>query len=76
MGIGGMLGAFLGPYAALAVFIGALAGRARRGVLMATGKMGRRTALPFGVFLAFAGVLVLFVGEDIWGAYAGLIGGV
>jgi leader peptidase (prepilin peptidase) / N-methyltransferase len=74
--MGGMLGAFLGPYAALAVFIGALAGALVGGVLMMTGKMGRRTAMPFGVFLAFAGVLVLFVGEDIWGAYAGLIGGV
>jgi leader peptidase (prepilin peptidase)/N-methyltransferase len=74
--MGGMLGAFLGPYAALAVFIGARAGALVGGVLMATGKIGRRTALPFGVFLAFAGVLVLFGGEDIWGAYASLIGGV
>ena len=74
--MGGMLGAFLGPYAALAVFIGALAGALVGGVLMVMGKMGRRTALPFGMFLAFAGVLVLFVGEEIWGAYAGLIGGV
>ena len=74
--MGGMLGAFLGPYAALAVFIGALVGAVVGGVLMATGEMGRRTAMPFGVFLAFAGVLVLFVGEDIWGAYARLIGGV
>jgi prepilin signal peptidase PulO-like enzyme (type II secretory pathway) len=41
---------------------------------MVMGRMGRRTALPFGVFLAVAGVLVLFVGEDIWGAYARLIG--
>ena len=74
--MGGMLGAYLGPYAALAVFIGALVGALVGGVLMAAGKMGRRTALPFGVFLAFAGVLVLFVGEDIWGAYAGLMEGV
>jgi leader peptidase (prepilin peptidase) / N-methyltransferase len=74
--MGAMLGAFLGPYAALAVFIGALAGTLVGGVLMVMGKMGRRTALPFGMFLAFAGVLVLFVGEEIWGAYAGLIGGV
>jgi leader peptidase (prepilin peptidase)/N-methyltransferase len=72
--MGGMLGAFLGPYAALAVFIGALVGALVGGALMAAGKMGRRTALPFGVFLAVAGVLVLFVGEDIWGAYARLIG--
>jgi len=74
--MGGMLGAFLGPYAALAVFVGALVGALVGGVLMATGRMGRRTALPFGVFLALAGVLVLFVGEDIWGAYVRLIGGV
>ena len=72
--MGGMLGAYLGPYAALAVFIGALVGTLVGGVLMAMGRMGRRTALPFGVFLAVAGVLVLFVGEDIWGAYARLIG--
>ena len=74
--MGGMLGAFLGPYAALAVFIGAVVGAIVGGVLMATGRIGRRTALPFGVFLAFAGVLVLFVGEDVWGAYARIIGGV
>ena len=76
MKMGGMLGGFLGPYAALAVFIGALVGALVGGALMAAGKMGRRTALPFGVFLAFAGVLVLFVGEYIWGAYAGLMEGV
>ncbi len=72
--MGGMLGAYLGPYAALAVFIGALVGTLVGGVLMVMGRMGRRTALPFGVFLAVAGVLVLFVGEDIRGAYARLIG--
>ena len=72
--MGGMLGANLGPYAALAVFIVALVGPLVGGVLMAMGRMGRRTVLPFGVFLAVAGVLVLFVGEDIWGAYARLIG--
>jgi leader peptidase (prepilin peptidase)/N-methyltransferase len=48
--MGGMLGAFLGPDAALAVFIGALVGALVGGVLMAAGKMGRRTALPFGGF--------------------------
>jgi leader peptidase (prepilin peptidase) / N-methyltransferase len=46
--MGGMLGAFLGPYAALAVFLGALCGALTGGLLMATGKMGRRSALPFG----------------------------
>src|SRR3712207_484208 len=48
--MGGMLGVFLGSYAALAVFLGALGGALTGGLLMATGKMGRRSALPFGVF--------------------------
>ena len=67
--MGGMLGAFLGLYALLAVFLGALLGAIVAGVLTATGKMQRRTALPFGVFLAVAGILVSFVGPQIWGSY-------
>jgi leader peptidase (prepilin peptidase)/N-methyltransferase len=50
--MGGMLGAFLGPYAALAVFLGALIGAVVGGLLMAAGKVGRRSALPFGSFMA------------------------
>ncbi len=70
--MGGMLGAFLGLYALLAVFLGAALGAIIAGVLMATGRMQRRTALPFGVFLAVAGVLVSFVGPQIWGSYSEL----
>ena len=70
--MGGMLGAFLGLYALLAVFLGALLGAILAGVLMATGRMQRSTALPFGVFLAVAGVLVSFVGPQIWGSYSEL----
>ncbi len=67
-----MLGAFLGLYALLAVFLGALLGAITAGVLMATGRMQRRTALPFGVFLAIAGVVVSFLGPQIWGSYTEL----
>ncbi len=74
--MGGMLGAFLGPYAALAVFIGALSGTILAGSLMVAGKIERRSALPFGVFLAFGGLLVLFTGRGIWNYYLGLVGGV
>ena len=70
--MGGMLGAFLGLYALLAVFLGALLGAVVAGVLVATGKMQRKTALPFGVFLAVAGILVSFVGPQIWGSYSEL----
>lgn len=73
--MGGMLGAFLGPQAALAVFAGALAGAIVGGALMVVGKMGRRSPLPFGVFLAFGGVVSLFLGTWIWGAYLGVVGG-
>ena len=74
--MGGMLGAFLGPYAALAIFLGALIGALVGGALMAAGKVQRRSALPFGVFLSLAGVVTLFVGQDIWSFYLRLIGGV
>jgi leader peptidase (prepilin peptidase) / N-methyltransferase len=73
--MGGMLGAFLGPYAALAVFFGALLGALLGGVLMAVGKMQRRTALPFGVFLAIGGLFSLFFGEQVWNWYLGVFGG-
>ena len=74
--MGGMLGAFLGPYAALAVFFGALVGALAGGVLMALGKMQRGSALPFGVFLSLGGVVTLFVGQDIWNFYLRMVGGV
>ncbi len=74
--MGGMLGAFLGPYAALAVFFGALVGALAGGVLMALGKMQRGSALPFGVFLSLGGAVTLFVGQDIWNFYLRMVGGV
>ncbi len=74
--MGGMLGVFLGPYAALAVFLGSLAGAVTGGLLIAAGKMRRRSALPFGVFMAFGGLVTLFVGPDLWNFYMHLVGGI
>lgn len=71
-----MLGAFLGLYAALAVFFGALIGAVFSAMLMAAGRVGRRSALPFGSFLALGGFISLFAGEWVWRAYLGLFGGV
>ncbi len=71
--MGGMLGAFLGPYAALAVFLGALIGVVTGGLLMAAGKMRRRSALPFGLFMALGGVVSLFVGPQLWELYMNLV---
>ncbi len=73
--MGGMLGAFLGPYAALAVFLGALSGGVVGGTLMALGRIGRRSRLPFGVFMAFGGLIALFFGPELWHLYLSLIGG-
>jgi leader peptidase (prepilin peptidase) / N-methyltransferase len=71
--MGGMLGTFLGPYAALAVFIGALMGALVGGALIFGGRIRRRDALPFGVFLAVASVFTLFLGQEVWGSYLRLI---
>jgi len=71
--MGGMLGTFLGPYAALAVFLGALIGAVTGGLLMAAGKMQRRSALPFGLFMAVGGIISLFVGPQLWDLYMNLL---
>ena len=73
--MGGMLGAFLGPYAALAVFLGALSGGILGGTLMALGKIERRSPLPFGVFMAFGVLVALFVGPELWRLYLNLVSG-
>jgi leader peptidase (prepilin peptidase)/N-methyltransferase len=72
--MGGMLGAFLGPYAALAVFSGAFGGVLVGMALIAVGRMGRRSALPFGAFMAVGGLVSLFFGRDLWAFYLNLIG--
>ena len=71
--MGGMLGAFLGPYAALAVFLGALIGAVTGGLLMAAGKVHRRSALPFGLFMALGGLISLFAGPQLWDLYLNLM---
>src|ERR671921_1158798 len=71
--MGGMLGAFLGPYAALAVFLGAVIGAVSGGALMVAGKVQRRSHLPFGLFMAIGGVISLFVGPQLWGLYLNLV---
>ncbi len=73
--MGGMLGAFLGPYAALTVFLGAFLGSIVGGLLVATGRIQRHSGLPFGAFLAVASVFTLFLGREVWSSYLRLAGG-
>ena len=68
------VGAFLGWKGALltlllGAFLGSLIGGA---FLLATGR-GRRTPLPFGTFLAAAGLFSLFEGQAVWTWYGGLL---
>lgn len=67
-----MLGFFLGPFAFLAVFLGALLGTVVSVALMAARKIDRRSLIPFGTFMAAGAVVVLFVGPAMWGGYLGL----
>ncbi len=72
--MGAMLGLFLGPYAALAVFLGALTGTVLYAALAPFGKLDRRSALPFGTFMAVGGLVALFAGPALWDLYLNLIG--
>jgi leader peptidase (prepilin peptidase)/N-methyltransferase len=72
--MGGMLGLFLGPYAALAVFVGACFGSVSYAALVGAGKLERGSALPFGTFMAFGGLVALFAGPELWALYLDLVG--
>ena len=72
--MGGMLGLFLGPYAGLAVFVGAVFGTILYVSLVAAGRIGRGSALPFGTFMALGAIVALFAGPELWGLYLDLVG--
>ena len=62
-----VLGLFLGRYVAVAVLAGTLAGALVGAAIMARlgVQQGRKTAVPFGPFLALGGLLALFAGGAI-----------
>jgi leader peptidase (prepilin peptidase)/N-methyltransferase len=64
-----MVGAFLGPMGVLlTVFLGALAGSL---VFLPLRLLGRRIAIPFGVFLAVGALAALVLGDDLVAWYLG-----
>ena len=66
------MGLFLGRALAPAVLIALLAGTAVGLVLIARhGRAARKTAIPFGPFLAFGGVVALLVGDRLVDLYLG-----
>lgn len=66
MKLGAMLGAFLGWRLTLvAVFVAVVVGGAVAVAVLATGRKGRKDAIPFGPFLAVGGVTALFWGQRL-----------
>lgn len=65
--LAGVLGLFLGRSVAVAVLVGVLAGALVGAAIMARVGVakGRKTAVPFGPFLAFGGVVAVLVGPSI-----------
>ena len=70
--LGAMIGAFLGwKLALLAILIGVWSGGAVAIALLATGRKGRKAAIPFGPFLALGGVVSLVWGRPLLAWYLG-----
>jgi leader peptidase (prepilin peptidase)/N-methyltransferase len=70
--LGAMLGAFLGWKPLLvALFVAVMLGGMCAVALLASGKLARKDAIPFGPFLALGGVIALFWGDAIVGWYLG-----
>jgi leader peptidase (prepilin peptidase)/N-methyltransferase len=65
--LAGVLGLFLGRSVVVAILVGVLAGVIVGGVVMARVgvKQGRKTAVPFGPFLAFGGVVAILAGPAL-----------
>lgn len=69
-----MMGAFLGAGGVFAaIFLASLAGSIFGAVLIAKGHGSRRTAIPFGTFLAPAAVVLLLFGDTLAGWYRALL---
>jgi leader peptidase (prepilin peptidase) / N-methyltransferase len=65
--LAGVLGLFLGPSVGVAILSGTLIGALAGAVVMARVGVsaGRKTAVPFGPFLALGGLIALFAGPAI-----------
>ncbi len=69
--LAGVLGLYLGRAVAPAIFIALIAGVVVGAAIIARkgATAGRRTAVPFGPFLALGGVIALFAGDALVDAY-------
>jgi leader peptidase (prepilin peptidase)/N-methyltransferase len=71
--LAGVLGLYLGRAVAPAIFVALISGVLVGALVIAHkgAKEGRRTAVPFGPFLALGGVVALFAGDLLVDAYLG-----
>jgi len=69
--LAGVMGLCLGRAVAPAILIALVAGVVVGGIIIARvgASQGRKTAVPFGPFLALGGVIAVFVGDDIVHSY-------
>jgi leader peptidase (prepilin peptidase)/N-methyltransferase len=69
--LAGMLGLYLGRAVAPGIFVGLIAGVVVGAVIIARkgAREGRKTAVPFGPFLALGGLFGLFFGDAVMDAY-------
>jgi leader peptidase (prepilin peptidase)/N-methyltransferase len=69
--LAGMLGLYLGRAVAPAILIALISGVVVGAVIIARkgAKEGRKTAVPFGPFLALGGMIAFFVGNELVDAY-------
>jgi leader peptidase (prepilin peptidase)/N-methyltransferase len=74
--LAGVLGLFLGANVAVALFAALVLGTVVGGVVMARvgAAAGRKTAVPFGPFLALGGVIAVLAGDPLIDAYLGTFG--
>lgn len=69
-----LIGAFLGWQGVLAtLFLATLSGALVGLTLLAVGRLGLQSRLPFGLFLAIGGIVSLFFGESLYAQYTGLL---
>ena len=70
--LAGMLGFFLGRPVLVGLFTGFLTGAVVGVALMAAGRKGRKSKIPFGPFLAIGALVALFFGQQLLDWYTGI----
>ena len=69
-----LIGAFLGWQGVLTtLFLATLSGAVAGLVLLALGRLGLQSRLPFGLFLALGGIASIFFGDTLFSLYVGLL---